>query len=65
MLCTVSECLADVYQQLRELVATFKEEEEEAMGVALSETVAEFRLQWGQKLLNALRAIHDISYHAL
>lgn len=61
VLCTVSENLADVYQQLRELVETFRTGDEESMQVALYETMEEFRLQWGQKLLNALRALHDVS----
>lgn len=61
VLCTVSENLADIYQQLRELVEAFREGYEEAMQVALAEAVEEFRLQWGQKLLNALRALHDVS----
>ena len=60
VLCTVSENLADIYQSLRELAATFSEGYEEAMQVALYETAEEFKLQWGQKLLNALRAIHDV-----
>lgn len=58
---TISENLADIYQQLRELVEAFRDGYEEAMQVALYETVEEFRLQWGQKLLGALRAIHDVS----
>lgn len=62
VLCTVSENLADIYQQLRELVETFRAGFEDAMEVALCETAEEFRLQWGQKLLNALRAIHDAHY---
>ena len=62
VLCTISENLADIYQQLRELVEAFREGYEEAMHVALYETVDEFRMQWGQKLLNALRALHDIYY---
>jgi len=61
VLCTVSESLADIYQQLRELVESFRDGYEDAMQVALFETADEFRMQWGQKLLNALRAIHDIS----
>lgn len=59
VLSTVSENLADVYQQLRELVETFRGGYEDAMAVALSETAEEFRAGWGQKLLGALRAIHD------
>lgn len=61
VLCTISENLSDIYQQLRELVECFREGYEEAMSVALFETIEEFDMQWGQKLLNALRAIHDIS----
>lgn len=64
VLCTVSENLADVYQQTRELAEAFREGHEEAMQAALYEAAEEFRLQWGQKLLNALRAIHDIHYHS-
>lgn len=63
VLCTVSENLADIYQQLREMVETFREGCEESMEVALYDVAEEFRLQWGQKLLNALRAIHDATYH--
>ena len=61
ILCTVSENLADIYQQLRNLAATYQEENEEAMKVALWDTVNEFKLGWGQKLLNALRALHDLN----
>lgn len=61
VLCTISENLADIYQQLRELVEAYRDGYEDAMQVALLETAEEFRMQWGQKLLNALRAIHDIS----
>ncbi|MDD6731383.1 MAG: DUF5063 domain-containing protein [Bacteroidales bacterium] len=61
VLCTISENLTDIYQQLRELAATFSEGYEEAMQVALYETSEEFKLQWGQKLLNALRALHDVA----
>lgn len=61
VLCTVSEALADVYQQIRELVEAFRSGYEESMLAALSDCASEFRLQWGQKLLNALRAIHDAS----
>lgn len=63
VLCTVSENLADIYQQLRELVEAFREGYEESMEVALYDTVDEFKIQWGQKLLNALRALHDIYCH--
>lgn len=63
VLCTISENLADVYQMVRELVEAFRGGYEEAMEVALTETIAEFELQWGQKLLNALRALHDVRFN--
>lgn len=59
---TVSENLADVYQALRNLVEVFRGGHEEAMTVAVVEALDEFRLHWGQKLLGALRALHDLRY---
>ena len=57
---TVSEDLADIYQQLRNLAEIFREGHEEAMQVSLFETKEEFRLTWGGKLLAALRTLHNI-----
>ena len=62
ILCTISENMADIYQSLRELVEVFREGYEEAMQVALHDAITEFRLTWGQELLNVLRALHDIKY---
>ena len=59
---TVSENLADIYQCLRELVETFRTEAEESMHIALFDTQEQFHLSWGQKLLNALRALHDVNF---
>ncbi|MDR2917159.1 MAG: DUF5063 domain-containing protein [Tannerella sp.] len=55
---TISENLADVYQDLGDFVALFRQENEEVMGLALSVCEENFRLYWGQKLLNALKALH-------
>ena len=62
VLCTISENLADVYQIVRELVEAFRGGYEESMQVAIAEALSEFELQWGQKLLNALRALHDVRF---
>ena len=62
---TISENLADIYQCLREFVETFRSEAEESMSIALFDTKEQFYLSWGQKLLNALRAIHDVKYGSL
>ena len=53
VVCTVSESLADIYQALRNEI-------EEAMEVALFECIEEFKMHWGQQLLGALRALHEL-----
>jgi hypothetical protein len=60
VVCTVSESLADVYQALRNMVEAFRNEIDEAMEVALFECMEEFRIHWGQQLLGALRAMHEL-----
>lgn len=62
ILCTISENLADVYQTLRNLLEIFRSNYEDAMQVALYDTVEEFKLYWGQTLLNALKALHDVRF---
>lgn len=57
--CSLSEDLADVYQSLRDLIETFRLEEEEAMATALAAVADDFMTGWGGKLLSALRALHD------
>ena len=60
VVCTVSESLADVYQALRNMVETFRSEIDEAMEVASSIVSKNFKLRWGQLLLGATRAIHEL-----
>ena len=55
---TVSESLADCYQALRNMVETFRQENEEAMQVTLYECLQEFTEHWGIRLLGALMALH-------
>ncbi len=58
----VSEDLADIYQSLRNFVEVYRQGYEEAMQVALAETIGQFEMAWGQSLLNALRALHDVKF---
>lgn len=55
---TISEDLADVYQDLGNFAALFRQENEAVMEQALSVCTENFRFYWGQKLLNALKALH-------
>lgn len=60
VVCTISENLADVYQALRNMVEAFRSEIDEAMEVALYECLEDYRLRWGQLLLGATRALHEL-----
>ena len=59
---TVSEDLADIYQDLRNLAGIYKQGFPEAMEAALSETMEGFAHYWGQRLVNVVRAIHDVKF---
>ena len=60
---TISENLADIYQDLGDFAALFRQENEEVMEQALYVCEENFRLHWGQKLLNALKALHVVRFN--
>lgn len=60
IVCTVSESLADCYQSLRNMVEAFRRGYDEAMEVAIYDCLHDFAEHWGQQLLGALRAIHEL-----
>ena len=60
---TISENLADIYQDLGDFAALFRQENEVVMNQALYFCEENFRLHWGQKLLNALKAIHVVRFN--
>ena len=60
---TISESLADIYQDLGDFAALFRQENEEVMEQALYVCEENFRLHWGQKLLNALKALHVVRFN--
>ncbi len=59
---TISECLADIYQDLGNFISVFKNGQRETMIDSLSLCLDDFKNYWGQKSLNALRALHRIKY---
>jgi hypothetical protein len=59
---TISENLADIYQDLGNFAALFRQENEQVMEQALVTCEENFRLYWGQKLLNALKALHAVRF---
>ena len=58
----ISEDLADIYQDLGNFIAIFKNGQKETMNDSLIACVENFKQFWGQRLVNALRALHFIKY---
>lgn len=56
----ISEDLADIYQDLGNFVSAFKSGQHTVMNDALCECMEHFSLFWGQRLLGALRALHQL-----
>ncbi|MDR2621639.1 MAG: DUF5063 domain-containing protein [Dysgonamonadaceae bacterium] len=58
----ISEDLADIYQDLGNFIAVFKNGQKETMNDSLVLSIRNFEKYWGQRLVNALRALHFIKY---
>ena len=59
----ISEDLADIYQDIRDFIFVFQLGLNETMNDSLALCQENFGLLWGQKLVNTLRALHDVKYH--
>lgn len=59
----VSEDLADIYQDIKDFVSVYRLGFDETMHDALAVCKENFALYWGQKLVNTLRALHDVKYN--
>ena len=57
---TISENLADIYQDLGNFISVFKNAQQETMNDSLAVCMDDFSNYWGQKLVNVLRAIHSL-----
>ena len=62
ILMTISENLADIYQDLKNFAYIYKIGAEEQMPAAIEQCKQNFKTDWGQKLANVLRAIHEAKY---
>lgn len=58
----VSENLADIYQELKDFAANYQLGDVDIMNDALVVCLQAFGAHWGQKLLNALRALHALRF---
>jgi hypothetical protein len=59
---TISENMADIYQDIKDFLLLYQTGTEEVMNDALWECRMNFENFWGQKLVNAMRAIHKFIY---
>lgn len=63
VLATVSENLADMYQELKNFALEYKTAvDEQLMMNALAQLKENFQYDWGQKLVNVMRALHEVRY---
>lgn len=60
---SISENVADIYQEMKDLVMSFRMLNEEVMEQAVWECKNNFSLLWGQSLVNCLRAVHNLIYN--
>lgn len=58
----ISEGLADIYQDIKDFIFVFRQGVNRNMHNALATCQENFRLYWGQKLVNTLRALHDVKF---
>ena len=59
----ISENLSDMYQDLGNFVSLFRQGYKETMRLSLALCTENFRMYWGQSLLNALKALHAVRYN--
>jgi len=59
---SIAENVADVYQDMKDLIMSFRTMNDEVMEQALWESQSNFAHVWGQKLVNCLRAVHNLIY---
>lgn len=60
---TISEDLADIYQDIKNFLSIFRLGLETTMHDSLAQVQQHFELYWGQTLVNTMRALHDVHYN--
>jgi hypothetical protein len=58
----ISENLADIYQPLKDFICVYQLGFDQTMNDALVICREHFAEFWGQRLVNAMRALHDVKY---
>lgn len=59
---SISESLADIYQDLKNFIVSYKSGNEDVMNDAVWEVLMNFEEFWGKKMINVMGAIHTVLY---
>lgn len=59
----ISEDLADIYQDLKDFISVFQLGLNETMNDSLVICKEHFEDYWGQRLVNTMRALHNVKYN--
>jgi hypothetical protein len=59
---TISECFADIYQDLRDFIERYNIENNETQTIALYECILQFKTYWGPRVVFLIAEIHNILY---
>lgn len=59
---SISEDLADIYQDVKNFITVYERGITENMNDAMYVCMENFKIYWGQKLVNVLRALHSLKY---
>lgn len=60
---SISEDLADIYQDLKNCIWIFSKGNNETSQEAINEVCSLFEIHWGEKLVCSLQALHHIKYN--
>lgn len=59
---SISEGIADIYQDIRDLLEVYRYGNETMSRIAISRCRENFATYWGQKLVNIMRPLHGLCY---
>ncbi len=61
---SLAENLSDIYQELKDFIEIYQFGLTELMNDALAECRQSFETYWGQRMVNAMRAFHNLVYNS-
>ena len=60
---TISENLSDLYQEFYNLIVSVQNAPAEAVNELMNSLKSDFKIYWGQTLVNVMRALHNVKYN--